>query len=63
MRPRTIRGVAAGLVLALTLLTAAPSARSEEYTIGPGDVLDVAVLGEWSAPAPVSPDGKIVGLF
>jgi polysaccharide export outer membrane protein len=55
-----MRGVAAGVVLGLVLITVVPPARAQEYTIGPGDVLDISVLGEWNAPAAVNPDGKIV---
>src|SRR6266550_4275087 len=59
MRSRMVRRVAAGVVLALVLMTAVPPAGAQDYTIGPGDTLDISVLGEWNQALTVSPDGKI----
>ena len=60
MRPRMMRGGAAALVLGLVLMTIVPPTKAQDYTVGPGDALDISVLGEWNAPAVVDPDGKIV---
>src|SRR5437588_262415 len=60
MRPRMMRGGAAALVLGLVLMTIVPSTKAQDYTVGPGDALDISVLGEWNAPAVVDPDGKTV---
>lgn len=57
-----MRYLAAGLVLAVILLTAVPPAVTQEFTVGPGDVLDVSVVGEpeVSGPQAVDPDGNLV---
>jgi polysaccharide biosynthesis/export protein len=66
MKTSMIRGVAAGLVLGLTLLAIVPPGLTQdlthEYTISPGDVLDISVLGEpeLTGPVTVSPDGTII---
>jgi protein involved in polysaccharide export with SLBB domain len=50
------------LLVIVALGNAAPAARSQEYQIKAGDVLDIQVLGEpnVSRPYVVRPDGKIV---
>jgi polysaccharide biosynthesis/export protein len=54
-----MRGVA--VALGLLLLVVAAPANAQEYKVGPGDVLDIVVLGEPSATGPfaVGPDGTI----
>src|SRR5438309_11685444 len=59
MRPKMMRVGAAALVLGLALMAIVPSTGAQDYTIGPGDTLDISVLGEWSAPLTVTSDGKI----
>lgn len=58
----TIRGVAAILVLGLMVLSLPAPAFPQEYTVGPGDVLEVSVVGEpiVSGQVTVGPDGNIV---
>jgi protein involved in polysaccharide export with SLBB domain len=62
IRVATIRGVAVTLVLGLVLLVFPTPALPQEYHVGPGDVLEVSVVGEpvVSGPVTVSPDGNIV---
>jgi len=65
MTPRIARHVAAALSLGLALFADAPPGMAQDtstqpYTIGPGDVLDVSVIGEWTGPVMVNPDGKIM---
>jgi len=61
----TMRGVAAGLALGLALLATVPPGLAQDltaqYTISPGDVLDISALGEpeVTGPVTVSPDGTI----
>lgn len=61
---RGTQGMAAGLALALILSIGLSPALSQEqpYTVGPGDVLDVAVLGEpeVSGTLVVNPDGNLM---
>lgn len=58
----TMRGVAVLLVLGLMLLVFPTPALPQEYTVGPGDVLEVSVVGEpiVSGSVTVNPDGNIV---
>jgi polysaccharide export outer membrane protein len=52
----------AGVLIALALVLAAvPPAGTQEYIVGPGDVLEISFLGEpqLSGLYPVRPDGKI----
>ncbi len=65
MTRRMMRRMATGLILAVALLTVVPPGMAQEnstqpYTIGPGDVLDVSVIGEWTGSVMVNPDGKIM---
>jgi protein involved in polysaccharide export with SLBB domain len=59
---RGARSVEAGIVLVAVLITLASPAFAEEYTVRPGDILEISVLGEQavSGPATVTPDGKLV---
>lgn len=59
---RGARRAEAGMLLGALLIGLILSASAAEYTIRPGDVLDVSVLGEpsVSGAATVTPDGKLV---
>ncbi len=59
---RGTRRVEAGIVLGVLLIALALPAFAQEYTIRPGDILDISVLGEPSVSgvATVTPDGKLV---
>ena len=59
---RGTRRVEAGIVLGALLIALVSAAFAQEYTIRPGDILEISVLGEpsVSGPATVTPDGKLV---
>ena len=57
-----IRGLAMAMVPLLVLTVFSSAAFSQEYKVGPGDVLEISVVGESlvSGQVTVGPDGKIV---
>ncbi len=59
---RLARGAKTGIVLGVLLIALASSGFAQEYTIRPGDIVDISVLGEpaVSGTATVSPDGEIM---
>jgi polysaccharide biosynthesis/export protein len=62
MRMPQMRNVAIGLLPALVMALLPTPAFPQEYLIGPGDVLEVSVVGEAlvTGPVTVGPDGNIV---
>lgn len=58
---RIARRFGAGIVLVVLLIASVSPAIAQGYTIRPGDILEISVLGEptVSGPATVSPDGKL----